>query len=78
MISSVGQRGSHSLRIMPTATVASPSVSEGLSISPRWRNSVMKLSSAVVWLGKSSPRRLGSWPMAITTAAPRVKPSTTE
>ncbi|MNI27316.1 hypothetical protein D3C73_810480 [compost metagenome] len=38
----------------------------------------MKLSSAVAWLGTSSPSRLGIWPMAITTAAPRVNPSTTE
>ncbi|MNY10684.1 hypothetical protein D3C86_1436730 [compost metagenome] len=60
VIKSVGQRGNHSLRITPTTTVASPSASEGLSISPRWRNNVMKLSSAVAWLGKSSPSRLGN------------------
>ncbi|MNL45353.1 hypothetical protein D3C87_1679920 [compost metagenome] len=60
VISSVGQRGNHSLRVTPTTTVASPSASEALSISPRWRNNVMKLSSAVAWLGKSSPSRLGN------------------
>ncbi|MNP22583.1 hypothetical protein D3C76_1152620 [compost metagenome] len=78
VISSVGQRGKHSLRITPTTTVATPSISEGLSTSPRCLNKVMKLSSAVAWLGRSRPSRLGNWPTAITTAAPRVKPSTTE
>ncbi|VVN27195.1 hypothetical protein PS659_04686 [Pseudomonas fluorescens] len=78
VINSVGQRGSSSLRVTPTTTVARPSTSEGRSISPRCLNSCMKLSRAVAWLGKSSPIRFGNWPMAITTAAPRVKPSTTE
>ncbi|MNY68593.1 hypothetical protein D3C86_2063830 [compost metagenome] len=49
-----------------------------MSTSPRCLHSRIKLSRAVAWLGKSSPSRLGNWPMAITTAAPRVKPSTTE
>ncbi|MNY11107.1 hypothetical protein D3C86_1441170 [compost metagenome] len=36
------------------------------------------VASAVAWLGTLMPSRLGNWPRAMTTAAPRVKPSTTE
>ena len=78
VINSVGQRGSRYLSSAPTSKVPSPSRSEAWSHSAPWSISSSKLLIAVAWLGKSRPSRLGSWPRAITTAAPRVNPSTTE
>ena len=76
--SSVGQRGSHSLSATPNSTVPTPSPNDAGSKSRTWRNSVSRLSSAVALPGTSTPSTLGNWPKAITTAAPRVNPTTTE
>ncbi|MNP03957.1 hypothetical protein D3C76_958580 [compost metagenome] len=62
----------------PPASVASPNNSDMRSSAPACSINVVRLWRAVAWLGKSSPSKLGNCPKAITTAAPSVKPSTTE
>ncbi|MNY43626.1 hypothetical protein D3C86_1786000 [compost metagenome] len=62
----------------PPANVASPSNSDMRSSEPACSINAVRLLMAVAWFGSSSPSRLGNCPRAITTAAPRVKPSTTE
>ncbi|MNH11566.1 hypothetical protein D3C79_710820 [compost metagenome] len=78
LINRLGQRGRQSLKPTPITTVARPRIKEGRSTSPAWLARSCTVFSAVAWLGRSMPSRLGSWPRAMTTAAPRVKPSTTE
>ncbi|MNC74441.1 hypothetical protein D3C75_1257970 [compost metagenome] len=66
------------MKATPITTVARPSSKEGKSTSPAWLARSCTVISAVAWLGRAMPSRLGSWPKAMTMAAPSVKPSTTE
>ncbi|MNV79826.1 hypothetical protein D3C71_1733950 [compost metagenome] len=78
LINRLGQRGRQSLRMTPISTVARPRLNDGRSTSPAWLARSCMVFKAVAWLGKSMPSRLGNWPRAMTMAAPKVKPSTTE
>ncbi|MNI79398.1 hypothetical protein D3C73_1358530 [compost metagenome] len=78
LINRLGQRGRQSLKATPTRTVPKPRIRDGKSTSPAWLAKSCTVLNAVAWLGKSIPSRLGNWPRAMTMAAPRVKPSTTE
>ncbi len=78
VINRLGQRGSRRLSTTPRTRVPKPSSSDGLSTAPMWSTSISSPLNAVASFGRSRPSRFGNCPRAITTAAPRVKPSTTE